>query len=83
LAATCRLPRPRILPKNMEMLLFIKYNLMAIGYGAELPQPPSDWSPPKRTRYHFQRTLLRNQKLQIHIRRDTLARGVILKVIGK
>ena len=39
-------PRPRILPKNMEMLLFIKYNLRAIGYETELPQPPSDWSPP-------------------------------------
>ena len=43
-------PRPRILPKNMEMLLFIKYNLRAIGYETELPQPPSDWSPPNKNK---------------------------------
>ena len=34
----------------MEMLLIIKYNLRAIGYETELPQPPSDWSPPNKNK---------------------------------
>lgn len=59
--------RPSILPKNMEMLLFIKYNLRAIGYTINLHQPPPDWNPPTRTRFNLSctKTLLRTGRCLI------------------
>ena len=38
--------RVKLLPKNVEMLLFLKYNLRAINYATNLESPPEDFMPP-------------------------------------
>lgn len=38
--------RIKLLPKNVEMLLFLKYNLRAIGHVTTLPSIPEDFTPP-------------------------------------
>ena len=39
----------RLSPKNMELLIFVKYNLRAIDNDIDsLPIVPSDWSPPNK-----------------------------------
>ena len=36
--------RNRLLPKNLEQLLFLKYNLRAVGYNTDLPLPPPEFN---------------------------------------
>ena len=43
--------RTNLLPKNLEMLLFKKYNWRALSYRIELCSPPSDFIPPNYTMY--------------------------------
>ena len=38
--------RIRLLPTNTERLLFLKYNLRAIGWDTQIPQPPESFSQP-------------------------------------
>ena len=35
--------RNRLLPNNLEQLLFLKYNLRATEYSTNLPQPPPEF----------------------------------------
>ena len=35
-----------MLPKNVETLLFLKYNLRATAYKTDLPNPPADFIAP-------------------------------------
>ena len=39
--------RTRLLPKNFEMLLFLKYNLRAVSYRTEVCSPPKEFHPPQ------------------------------------
>lgn len=41
----------RLLPKNVEMLLFLKYNLRAVSYSTELPTPPENFILPNSKMY--------------------------------
>ena len=43
--------RTKLLPKNLERLLFLKYNLRALSYRTELCAPPSDFIPPNNVMY--------------------------------
>ena len=38
--------RIKLLPKNLEILLFLKYNLRAINYSTNLPEVPKNFIPP-------------------------------------
>ena len=38
--------RIRLLPTNTERLLFLKYNLRAIGWDTQIPHPPESFSQP-------------------------------------
>ena len=38
--------RIRLLPKNVETLLFLKYNLRALKYTTSFPEVPKDFIPP-------------------------------------
>ena len=43
--------RARLLPRNFEKLLFLKYNLRAISYQTDLPSPPKTFSSPNSEQY--------------------------------
>lgn len=41
--------RIRLKPRNMEALLFLKYNIRALGYRTDLPKVQADWVAPNDT----------------------------------
>ena len=43
--------RIRLLPKNVESLLFLKYNLRALKYNIDLPRAPVHFKPPNSIQY--------------------------------
>ena len=43
--------RSRLLPKNLETLLFLKYNLRATGYRTDLISPPENFVLPNSKKY--------------------------------
>ena len=43
--------RARLLPKSVETLLFLKYNLRALSYSTNLDAPPSDFIRPNSKSY--------------------------------
>ena len=43
--------RARLQPKNLEKLLFLKYNLRAISYQTDLPNPSKTFSSPNSKQY--------------------------------
>lgn len=43
--------RANLLPKNLETLLFLKYNLRALSYQIDLPSPPKNFISPNNKEY--------------------------------
>lgn len=58
-------PRPRILPSNLEMLMFIKYNLRAVGYDTNLEPPPPEWIPPNQRKIRLENQVIEEQNVEI------------------
>ena len=45
--------RIKLLPSNVEKLLFLKYNLRSLEYSTQLPSPPEDFQLPNRKSYEM------------------------------
>ena len=43
--------RNRLLPNNVETLLFLKHNLRAVGYKSDLPDTPAELKCPNSSQY--------------------------------
>ena len=43
--------RTRLLPNNLESLVFLKHGIRAINYTTDLPLPPNDFKPPNSIQY--------------------------------
>ena len=41
----------RLLPTNMETLLFLKYNLRALNWQVDLENPPDSFTQPNKSQY--------------------------------